>query len=150
MIVREVTAEFRAYHRIAADQHPCRDLHSHIFIVKARFTSAIAGSPVNGWGEVPSSDLFGALQSHLHQHFQGVALLNENDLALAEEIGREGGSVRFLPYNPTLENIARFLACVIVPSLPVAEAMLISLSVQHSTSDTETPAMAIWLADLDA
>lgn len=107
--------EFDAAHRVRQHESKCRNLHGHRYVVEVT-----AHAPeLDMLGRVVD---FGVMKERLggwiDTHWDHQTLLWAEDRPLGEAIHQQTGqSVYYLPYNPTAENMARYLLEEICPTL---------------------------------
>jgi len=107
--------EFDAAHRVMEHESKCKHLHGHRYALEATFVA----KDLDNLGRVID---FGAVKETLGNwidaHWDHATILHEKDKALGEAISAQTGQVIFyLPYNPTAENMARYLFEHICPEL---------------------------------
>lgn len=106
---------FDAAHRVVGHEGKCRNLHGHRYRVEAHFTS----QKLDHLGMVVD---FGVLRERLGKwvadHWDHAVILFDKDGELGEAIASvTDQNIYYLPYNPTAENLCRYLAEKIVPTL---------------------------------
>lgn len=100
---------FDAAHRLINHEGKCAWLHGHRYTVHVHLAPKLGLDPV---GRVLD---FAVMQrwigGWLDEHLDHNTILHEEDGTLAAGIAKfcRGGSPFLLPYNPTAENIAKFL-----------------------------------------
>lgn len=107
--------EFDAAHRVMEHESKCRFVHGHRYVVEASFTA----DALDRQGRVID---FGVVKERLggwiDEHWDHTAILHHADRPLGEQLEQATGQVcYYLPYNPTAENIARYLLEEICPKL---------------------------------
>jgi 6-pyruvoyltetrahydropterin/6-carboxytetrahydropterin synthase len=107
--------EFDAAHRVMLHESKCKYLHGHRYVIEATFTA----SELDNVGRVID---FGSIKQILgtwiDTHWDHTAILNEKDKKLGEVIvGETKQEIYYLPYNPTAENIGRYLLENVCPDL---------------------------------
>jgi 6-pyruvoyltetrahydropterin/6-carboxytetrahydropterin synthase len=107
--------EFDAAHRVMLHESKCKNLHGHRYAVEATF----AADGLDSLGRVVD---FGVIKTRLgawlDEHFDHNTILHEADRPLGELISAQlDQRIYYLPYNPTAENIARYLLEVVCPPL---------------------------------
>ena len=123
--------EFDAAHRVMDHESKCRHLHGHRYAVEATFAAA----GLDALGRVIDFGLARErLGGWLDEQWDHTAILWDRDKSLGEAISAETGQrIFYLPYNPTAENLARYLIEVVCPALFAAEgAACIRLRVQET------------------
>ncbi|MBV8939078.1 MAG: 6-carboxytetrahydropterin synthase [Alphaproteobacteria bacterium] len=118
---------FDAAHRVAEHESKCKYVHGHRYTVEASF----AAPRLDALGRVAD---FGVIKERLggwlDQHWDHTAILWEKDAPLGEAIAAlTRQRIFYLPYNPTAENLARYLLEEICPSL-FAQSNLRCMSVR--------------------
>lgn len=107
--------EFDAAHRVRQHESKCRNLHGHRYVVEVT-------------AHAPELDMLGRvvdfgvmkerLGSWIDTHWDHQTVLWAEDGPLGEAIHQQTGQpVYYLPYNPTAENMARYLLEEICPNL---------------------------------
>jgi 6-pyruvoyltetrahydropterin/6-carboxytetrahydropterin synthase len=107
--------EFDAAHRVMLHESKCKYLHGHRYVVEATFMA----DALDALGRVID---FGVIKQVLgtwiDEHFDHNTILNIEDKQLGEMIaGQLQQNIYYLPYNPTAENIAKYLLEEICPKL---------------------------------
>ncbi len=107
--------EFDAAHRVMRHESKCKYVHGHRYVVEASFTA----DNLDDRGRVID---FGVVKevlgSWIDDHWDHTAILHEDDKPLGDMLEQSTGqTVYYLPYNPTAENIARYLLETICPKL---------------------------------
>lgn len=107
--------EFDAAHRVIGHQNKCKYLHGHRYRIEAFFTA----SELNNLGMVID---FGEIKSILGEwidsNWDHSAILCEQDLILGQNIENiTKQKIYYLPYNPTAENMVKYLFYNICPNL---------------------------------
>lgn len=107
--------QFCAGHRVHNHESKCRNMHGHNYVVF--FTAERVDCPLDDLGRVID---FGVLKEKLggwiDEHWDHGFLLWEKDTEVFDAIGMvEGQNFYALPYNPTAENMAKFLLTVVAP-----------------------------------
>lgn len=106
---------FDAAHRLIEHEGKCRFLHGHRYELEAAF----AATGLDALGRVVD---FGVVKERLGSwidtNWDHNAILFEKDSTLGHDIARATGQrIYYLPYNPTAENMARYLLEEICPKL---------------------------------
>lgn len=99
--------EFDAAHRVMKHEHKCALLHGHRYVIEASFSA----KELDALGRVID---FGVIRTKLQHwvdtHWDHNTILHEADRALGESIATQTGQkIYYLPFNPTAENMARYL-----------------------------------------
>ncbi len=107
--------EFDAAHRVMLHESKCKYLHGHRYVVEASFSA----NELDALGRVID---FGVIKSRLgkwlDEYFDHNTILHEADSPLGEMIAQQlAQNIYYLPYNPTAENIARYLLEEICPPM---------------------------------
>jgi 6-pyruvoyltetrahydropterin/6-carboxytetrahydropterin synthase len=132
---------FDAAHRLMQHEGKCRHLHGHGYVVEATF----ACSELDSVGRVVD---FGIIKEKLggwlNANWDHTTILWEKDAALAGAITDVTEQrVFLLPYNPTAENMARYLHETVCPSLFAAAGIRCTQIRIHETqncyADAYTP-----------
>ena len=107
--------EFDAAHRVMKHEGKCRHLHGHRYAVEATFE----GAKLDMLGRVVDFGIIKEkLGNWLDTNWDHNTILWEEDAALADAIGGITKQHTFLlPYNPTAENMARYLFSAVCPKL---------------------------------
>lgn len=114
--------EFDAAHRVVDHESKCKFVHGHRYVVEATF-AAEAGLDALGrvidFGEVRR-----VLGEWIDAHWDHTAILWQEDRALGEAVAAQTGqAIYYLPYNPTVENLALYLLQSICPQLFAASGV---------------------------
>jgi 6-pyruvoyltetrahydropterin/6-carboxytetrahydropterin synthase len=107
--------EFDAAHRVMEHESKCKFFHGHRYVIEATFTA----EDLDRQGRVID---FGVIKTKLggwvDAQWDHTAILNEADKPLGAMLEQSTGQVcYYLPYNPTAENIARYLLEEICPAM---------------------------------
>lgn len=106
---------FDAAHRIINHECKCKYIHGHRYVVDATFSA-------NSLDEVGRVVDFSVIKEKLgtwiNKNWDHNLLLSDTDKELGEMIERiTAQKVFYLPYNPTVENIASYLFNVVCKDL---------------------------------
>lgn len=107
--------EFDAAHRVMEHESKCKYLHGHRYAVEATFVADALDKQgrVVDFGQVKA-----LLGGWIDEHWDHTAILYEADRPLGKQLeDSTGQTVYYLPYNPTAENLARYLFEKICPML---------------------------------
>jgi 6-pyruvoyltetrahydropterin/6-carboxytetrahydropterin synthase len=112
-IMRQV--KFCAGHRLLGHEGRCANLHGHNYIAQIFVTS----SETDQLGRVVDFAVINRLfKGWIDEHWDhGVLLWDEDQEAIKALTRMEKRRVFCLPYNPTAENIARYLLTEVAPML---------------------------------
>lgn len=115
MITCTRRVEFDAAHRVREHAGKCRFFHGHRYVVEATF----AADTLDEQGMVID---FGIIKTRLggwvDDNWDHTAILHQLDKPMGEQMdAATGQKCYYLPYNPTAENIARYLAEEVCPKL---------------------------------
>ncbi len=115
MISISRTLHFDAAHRVLNHESKCKNLHGHRYVLEVFFTS----TQLDDLGRVVDfSVIKDLLGNWIDNNFDHNVILHEQDKELGENIATiTGQKIFYLPYNPTAENIARYLLDEICPKL---------------------------------
>lgn len=107
--------EFDAAHRVMRHESKCRNLHGHRYAVEVTVTAP----ELDGLGRVVD---FGVIKERLGEwidrEWDHQTILWEEDKALGTAIEAETGQkIAYLPMNPTVENLAKYLLETVCPAL---------------------------------
>lgn len=107
--------EFDAAHRVMEHESKCKYLHGHRYVIEASFEA-------EALDEIGRVIDFGVVKEKLgawvDRHWDHTAILHEADQALGDAVAvQTGQAVYYLPYNPTAENMARYLLEEICPEM---------------------------------
>jgi 6-pyruvoyltetrahydropterin/6-carboxytetrahydropterin synthase len=107
--------EFDAAHRVMQHEGKCRNLHGHRYAVEVTVTAP----ELDDLGRVVD---FGVIKERLGQwvdrEWDHQTILWEKDAALGKAIAAETGqAIAWLPMNPTVENLAKYLLETVCPRL---------------------------------
>ena len=112
-IMRQV--KFNAGHRLLGHEGKCANLHGHNYVVEFH----ISGSEIDELGRVVDfavvKDLF---KGWIDRHWDHGFIVWDQDTNAIEALEQvQPNRIYKLPYNPTAENIARYLLEVVSPEL---------------------------------
>lgn len=115
MIICTRRLEFDSAHRVVNHESKCKMLHGHRYVVEATFSA----EELDSLGRVID---FGVIREilgkWLDDNFDHNTILSVTDQELGDNIAKiTGQKIYYLPYNPTAENIAKYLFKVICPQL---------------------------------
>jgi 6-pyruvoyltetrahydropterin/6-carboxytetrahydropterin synthase len=115
MIICTRRLEFDSAHRVMNHESKCRMLHGHRYVVEASFTA----KNLDNLGRIID---FGVIREvlgkWLDDNFDHTTILWDQDKILGENIAQiTRQKIYYLPYNPTAENIAKYLFENICPKL---------------------------------
>lgn len=107
--------EFDAAHRVMEHESKCKFLHGHRYVVEACFTA----DALDKQGRVVD---FGVVKERLggwiDNNWDHTAILHLQDKPLGDVLERmTGQKCYYLPYNPTAENMGRYLLQEVCPAL---------------------------------
>lgn len=122
--------EFDAAHRVMQHESKCRHLHGHRYAVEATFEAVKldAVGRVVDFGVVKEK-----LGAWLDANWDHTAILWDKDKALSDAITAVTGQrIYALPYNPTAENIARYLRESICPTLFPADLRCVRVRIYET------------------
>lgn len=107
--------EFDAAHRVIGHENKCKYLHGHRYVLEASFEAP----DLDNLGRVVDFGVIkDILKGWIDHNFDHTAILSEEDKKLGEEIAKiTQQKIFYLKYNPTAENIAKFLFEEIIPDL---------------------------------
>lgn len=112
-VMRKV--QFCAGHRLLGHEGKCANLHGHNYLVEFH----LSGSEIDELGRVVDFAVIKRLfKGWIDEHWDHGFLLWDRDHNAIEALRQvEPNRLYLLPYNPTAENIARYLLEVISPEL---------------------------------
>jgi 6-pyruvoyltetrahydropterin/6-carboxytetrahydropterin synthase len=115
MIICTRRLEFDSAHRVMNHESKCKMLHGHRYVVEASFTA----KDLDNLGRIVD---FGVIREvlgkWLDDNFDHNTILWDQDKILGENIAQiTRQKIYYLPYNPTAENIAKYLFENICPNL---------------------------------
>lgn len=107
--------EFDAGHRVVNHESKCKFLHGHRYVVEATF----AAEELDALGRIID---FGVVKQRLGEwidtYWDHTVILWKEDKILGDAITPlTNQEIYYLPYNPTAENLARYLKDTICPKL---------------------------------
>lgn len=107
--------EFDAAHRVKRHESKCKNLHGHRYVVEI----TVSAPELDALGRVVD---FGVMKeklgSWIDEHWDHQTILWEEDRTLGNAIaGETTQPIYYLPYNPTAENMAKYLLEKICPTL---------------------------------
>ena len=110
--------EFDAAHRVKRHESKCKNLHGHRYVLEI----TVSAPELDALGRVVD---FGVLKEKLglwiDENWDHQTILWEEDQSLGSAISSETSQpIYYLPYNPTAENMAKYLLENICPKLFVA------------------------------
>ncbi len=115
--------EFDAAHRVMLHESKCKYLHGHRYVVEATFAANQSSNQSNAQlDELGRVIDFGVIKqllgAWLDTHFDHNTILHEADKPLGAMIASQlSQDIYYLPYNPTAENIAKYLLEIVCPPL---------------------------------
>ena len=112
-VMRQV--KFCAGHRLLGHEGKCANLHGHNYVVQFHVT----GSGVDELGRVVDFQVINRLfKGWIDEHWDhGMLIWSEDEDALKALEQVQPNRVFRMPYNPTAENMARYLMFEIAPEL---------------------------------
>ncbi|TDS14515.1 6-pyruvoyl trahydropterin synthase family protein [Sphingobacterium paludis] len=136
MIVAERYHDISCGHRVVGHEGKCRFLHGHNY--RIHFT--IAAEQLDEIGRVVDfSVIKSTLCAWLEEHFDHKFLIWEADELLPQLQAITEDSLVIVPFNPTAENIARYLVEEIGPQQLQAHAVtLLSCKVEETAKCSAT------------
>jgi len=107
--------DFCAGHRLLNHEGKCANLHGHNYLVEFHVT----GHEVDSLGRVVDFSVLNRLfKGWIDEHWDhGFILWDQDHEAVAAIRSVKPNRVYLLPYNPTAENMARYLMLEIAPGL---------------------------------
>lgn len=112
-VVRQI--KFCAGHRLLGHEGKCANLHGHNYVAQFYVT----GSETDELGRVVDFSVINKLfKGWIDEHWDhGVLLWDEDQEAVKAVSMMETNRLFCMPYNPTAENMAKYLLCEVAPSL---------------------------------
>jgi 6-pyruvoyltetrahydropterin/6-carboxytetrahydropterin synthase len=112
-IMRKI--EFCAGHRLVGHEGKCANIHGHNYIVQIH----VSGSEVDSVGRIVDFAVINRLfKTWIDENWDhGVILWDCDEAAIAALSRVQPNRVFCLPYNPSAENLARYLLTEVAPSL---------------------------------
>lgn len=107
---------FDAGHRLREHEGKCRHLHGHRYSIEARFSA-------NTQDDIGRIIDFGVITEKLGGwidiHWDHGLILHEDDHAIGDALSEHiaDQKIYYIPFNPTAENIGRYLLETICPRL---------------------------------
>ncbi|MFO1242163.1 MAG: 6-carboxytetrahydropterin synthase [Rickettsiales bacterium] len=119
--------EFDAAHRVMEHESKCKDLHGHRYAVEATF----AGEGLDTLGRVIDfGEVREILGAWIDENWDHTTILFDKDKKLGDGIvAVTQQNVYYLPYNPTVENLAKYLLETICPKLFSGKASCIAIKI---------------------
>lgn len=125
------TISFDAGHRLINHESKCKYLHGHRYYLDVTFVTTELDSVgrVIDFGEV--KEILGAW---VNQNWDHNMILWEKDKELGENIRKATSqNIYYLPYNPTCENMAKYLMENVMPKLFAKfEAKVVKLTLRET------------------
>jgi len=136
MIIAERYHDISCGHRVVGHEGKCRFLHGHNY--RIHFT--IAANTLDDVGRVVDfSVIKSTLCQWLEEHFDHKFLIWEQDELLPELQHVAGESLVVVPFNPTAENIAKYLVEEIGPGqLKEFTVKLVACKVEETSKCSAT------------
>lgn len=115
MIYCKRKIEFDAGHRVMGHQHKCKLLHGHRYTIIATFTA----EKLDDLGMVVDfGDIKKILGKWIDDNWDHNTILHVEDKELGDNIANiTKQNIYYLPYNPTAENMAKYILEEICPKL---------------------------------
>lgn len=112
-VVRQI--KFCAGHRLLGHEGKCANLHGHNYVAQFYVT----GNETDELGRVVDFSVINKLfKGWIDEHWDhGVLLWDEDQEAVKAVSMMETNRLFCMPYNPTAENMAKYLLCEVAPSL---------------------------------
>lgn len=112
-VVRQI--KFCAGHRLLGHEGKCANLHGHNYVTQFYVT----GSDVDALGRVVDFSVINKLfKGWIDENWDhGVLLWDEDQEAIDAVSMMETNRLFCMPYNPTAENMAKYLLCEVAPKL---------------------------------
>lgn len=106
---------FCAGHRLVGHEGKCANLHGHNYIAEIYIT----GTEVDALGRIVDFAVINRLfKGWIDEHWDHGCLIWDQDVEAIDALRRiEPNRIYELPYNPTAENIARYLLTRVGPKL---------------------------------
>lgn len=119
--------EFDAAHRVMEHESKCKHLHGHRYAVEATF----AGEGLDTLGRVIDfGEVRTILGSWIDDHWDHATILFDQDKKLGDSITAvTHQKIYYLPYNPTVENLAKYLLEDVCPALFSRKARCTSIKI---------------------
>lgn len=107
--------EFDAGHRLINHESKCKNLHGHRYVLEISFS----GKKLDNVGRVID---FGVIKDivkdWIDNNWDHNTILSLDDSKLGSSIEKTTGQkIYYMPYNPTAENMAKYLFSEILPNL---------------------------------
>ncbi len=119
--------EFDAAHRVKLHESKCRNLHGHRYAVEITMTAP----ELDPLGRVVDFAIIKEKLGHwIDTHWDHQTILWDKDRHLGEAISEQTEQdVYYLPYNPTVENLAIYLFDKICPELFMPPLQTVSVRI---------------------
>lgn len=134
--------QFCAGHRVMGHENKCAHLHGHNYVVELT-----AASELDSIGRVIDFSVLKMLVgSWIEQQWDHGFILNKDDrdaiAIVADFIPRDGAKqkIHLMPYNPTAENMAKYLLEVIGPATLAGTGVRLVGVVVHETENCKAEA----------
>ncbi len=113
------TIEFDAGHRLINHEGKCKYLHGHRYIVEAYFTNKEQSNKLDDLGRVIDfGEIKTRLKGWIDDNLDHNMILHIDDQTLGKTIEKSTGQkIFYLPYNPSSENIAKYLLEEVCPKI---------------------------------
>jgi len=112
-VVRQI--KFCAGHRLLGHEGKCKNLHGHNYVAQFYVT----GCETDELGRVVDFSVINKLfKGWIDEHWDhGVLLWDDDHEAIKAVSMMEHNRLFCMPYNPTAENMAKYLLCEVAPAL---------------------------------
>jgi 6-pyruvoyltetrahydropterin/6-carboxytetrahydropterin synthase len=152
-IMRKI--EFCAGHRLVGHEGKCANIHGHNYVVQIH----VSGTEVDSVGRIVDFAVINRLfKTWIDENWDhGVILWDGDEAAIAALNQVQPNRVFCLPYNPSAENLARYLLTEVAPNLIsriegyyIEVTRVIVWETEHSFAEVSLPhAAPNFLADIN-
>lgn len=108
--------DFSAGHRVSGHETKCQHLHGHNYRVHFTVVPVFSNLPLDNLGRVIDFGVVGRLLGQwLENNWDHKMLIWEKDPLREKIYNADPNGIVFVPFNPTAENLAKYLVQVVGP-----------------------------------